>query len=138
MASVSGILMVNVVPRPRIDLTSMVPPIWSILARTTSMPTPRPETLVILSTVEKPAVKMKFCTCASVILSTSASEATPTAMALALMRSRSRPRPSSETSMMMWPPSWQADRRMVPRSGFPAASRCAGVSRPWSAELRTM
>ena len=46
MASVSGILMVKLVPRPDTDFTSMVPPIWSMLARTTSMPTPRPETLV--------------------------------------------------------------------------------------------
>jgi len=30
------------------------------------------------------------------------------------------------------------ERRMVPCSGLPAAERSAGVSRPWSAELRTM
>ena len=60
MASVSGILMVKVVPRPRTDFTSIVPPIWSILARTTSMPMPRPDTLVTLSAVEKPGAKMNF------------------------------------------------------------------------------
>ena len=38
--------MVKLTPTPATDLTSMVPPIWSILLRTTSMPTPRPDTLV--------------------------------------------------------------------------------------------
>ena len=47
MASVSGILMVTLEPSPATDLTSMVPPIWSILVRTTSMPTPRPDTEVM-------------------------------------------------------------------------------------------
>jgi hypothetical protein len=36
----------------------MVPPIFSTFVRTTSMPTPRPETLVTFSAVEKPARKM--------------------------------------------------------------------------------
>ena len=58
IASVSGILMVKVVPCAGTDFTSMVPPIWSMLLRTTSMPTPRPETLVTLSAVEKPGAKM--------------------------------------------------------------------------------
>ena len=55
MASVSGILMVKTVPCPGTDFTSMVPPIWSILLCTTSMPTPRPEMLVTSSAVDKPA-----------------------------------------------------------------------------------
>ena len=46
IASVSGILIVNVVPGPGADFKSTVPPICSMLARTTSMPTPRPEMLV--------------------------------------------------------------------------------------------
>ncbi len=66
IARVSGILMVKVVPRPGTDLTSIVPPISSMLARTTSMPMPRPDTLVTLSAVENPGAKMNFCTCASV------------------------------------------------------------------------
>ena len=66
---------------------------------------------------------MNFWTCASVILSISASDASPLAIALALIRSVSRPRPSSAISMMMWPPSWQAESRIVPRSGLPAARR---------------
>ena len=38
----------------------LVPPIFSMLVRTTSMPTPRPDTLVTFSAVEKPALKM-YC-----------------------------------------------------------------------------
>ncbi len=41
MASVSGILMVKVVPLSGTVVRSTVPPIWSMLVLTTSMPTPR-------------------------------------------------------------------------------------------------
>ena len=41
-------------PRPAWTWTSTVPPIFSMLVFTTSMPTPRPETLVTFSAVEKP------------------------------------------------------------------------------------
>jgi hypothetical protein len=43
--------------RPGTDSTSMVPPIDSMLVLTTSMPTPRPETLVTAEAVEKPGRK---------------------------------------------------------------------------------
>ena len=42
--------------------TSAVPPILSILVLTTSMPTPRPETLVIVSAVENPGRKISAMT----------------------------------------------------------------------------
>ena len=58
IASVSGILMVKVVPAPLKDFKSTVPPICSILLRTTSMPTPRPEMLVTFAAVVKPGAKM--------------------------------------------------------------------------------
>ena len=77
MASVSGILMVTVEPSPATDLMSMVPPIWSILVRTTSMPTPRPETEVTAAAVEKPGAKMNLWIWASVIFSSSASVTRP-------------------------------------------------------------
>ena len=57
--------MVKLTPSPATDFTSMVPPIWSILLRTTSMPTPRPEMLVTLAAVEKPGAKMNLWICAS-------------------------------------------------------------------------
>ena len=105
MASVSGILMMKLEPSPSTDFTSMVPPIWSMFVRTTSMPTPRPETLVIFAAVEKPGAKMYLWICASVIFSSSASETMPLESALALIASVFRPRPSSAMQMMMWPPS---------------------------------
>ena len=58
MASVSGILIEKVEPLPATDFRSTDPPISSMLLRTTSMPTPRPDTFVTFSAVEKPAAKM--------------------------------------------------------------------------------
>ncbi len=105
MASVSGILIVKVEPLPISDLTSTVPPIFSMLVRTTSMPTPRPETLVTTLAVEKPARKTKRRACWSVISSSSASVVRPFSRAFSLTRLTSMPAPSSLISMMMWPPS---------------------------------
>ncbi len=105
MARVSGILMVTDEPSPATDLMSMVPPIWSILVRTTSMPTPRPETEVMAAAVEKPGAKMNLWIWASVIFSSSASVTRPEETALALIFSVLSPRPLSAMQMMMWPPS---------------------------------
>ncbi len=44
---------------PFTALTSTAPPMRSMLLRTTSMPTPRPEMLVTCVAVEKPGMKMK-------------------------------------------------------------------------------
>ena len=57
-------------------------------------------------------------------------------MAFCLMLSRFRPRPSSAISMLIWPASWEAETRISPHSGLPAAMRSSGVSTPWSAQLR--
>src|SRR5262249_57507255 len=81
-ASVSGILMVKQEPSPNTDFTSTVPPIWSMLVLTTSMPTPRPDTLVTAAAVEKPGAKMNLWICASVIFSASNSLADPPGLAL--------------------------------------------------------
>ncbi len=105
IARVSGILMMKVDPRPATDFSSMVPPIFSMLVRTTSRPTPRPETEVTFSAVEKPGLKMNCWICWSVMAASSASVASPLATALALILPTDRPRPSSVDSMMMWPPS---------------------------------
>ncbi len=97
--------MMKVVPWPGLLCTSIAPPMRSIFARTTSMPTPRPETAVTAGAVEKPARKMNICTCRSGIAANSAALARPLARAWARIRSTGRPPPSSPTSMMMWPPS---------------------------------
>ena len=108
----------------------MVPPIFSMLVFTTSMPTPRPDTAVTTAAVEKPARKMKRWICASLMPASSASVASPFASTLARILSSGRPRPSSAISMMMWPPSWKAFSVMRPVSGLPAARRSAGLSSP--------
>ena len=105
MASVSGILMTKVDPLPWADLISIVPPIFSMLVFTTSMPTPRPDTLVTLAAVEKPGFMMNWMICWSVIEASSISDAIPFWIAFCLIRSMARPLPSSWISMMMWPPS---------------------------------
>ncbi len=61
MASVSGIFILNVVPWPSSVRTSTDPPIFSMLVRTTSIPTPRPDTFVTAAAVEKPGIKIS-CT----------------------------------------------------------------------------
>jgi hypothetical protein len=76
-----------------------------MLRRTTSMPTPRPERLLICSAVEKPASKISLWISSSV--SVCASGLTrPRSMALARMRCLFSPPPSSLTSMAMLPESW--------------------------------
>ena len=55
IAIVSGILIVNVEPCPSLEARPIEPPISSMFERTTSMPTPRPETFVTFAAVDKPA-----------------------------------------------------------------------------------
>ena len=106
IARVSGILTVNLEPWPSLEDSSMVPPIFSMLVRTTSMPTPRPETAVTASAVEKPGLKMNCWICCSVSWATSASVVIWFLSAFCLIFSTLRPLPSSPISMMMCPPSW--------------------------------
>ena len=54
IASVRGRLMMKVVPLPRLERMSMEPLSFWILVRTTSMPTPRPDTSEIWLAIEKP------------------------------------------------------------------------------------
>ena len=60
MASVSGMRSRSVVPLPARESISTLPPIFSTLVRTTSMPTPRPLTLVTAAAVEKPGRKIEL------------------------------------------------------------------------------
>src|SRR3954465_7846862 len=76
MARVSGMRSRMQVPSPACDSTSMVPPIASMLVLTTSMPTPRPETLVTAAAVENPGRKI-ICSrsCGLIRLSASGGDA---------------------------------------------------------------
>ena len=59
MASVSGNVIVVVVPLPSSLFSSTLPPSSLMFRRTTSMPTPRPERSVVCSAVEKPGMKIR-------------------------------------------------------------------------------
>ncbi|GIV00944.1 MAG: hypothetical protein KatS3mg014_2559 [Actinomycetota bacterium] len=137
MASVSGIFTRKVVPSPRRLRTSTLPPIRSMFVRTTSMPTPRPETFVTRSAVEKPGRKMRSRISRSLRRVAWSGPTKPRSSALANTRSGSIPAPSSVISMFTWPPSWNARTSRRPSAGFPAASRASGASIPWSTALRT-
>ncbi len=63
MADASGSVMVKQQPWPKALANVIVPPTRSMLDRTTSIPTPRPETIVTVSAVEKPGRKMNAPTC---------------------------------------------------------------------------
>src|SRR5215207_2670816 len=81
----------------------MVPPIDSMLVFTTSMPTPRPETLVTAAAVEKPGRKISCSTSAGVIRASASAVTRPRSTALAPTRAGSMPPPSSATSTTTWP-----------------------------------
>jgi len=59
MAIVNGSLIRKVEPDPTAVSISIFPRRRSMLRRTTSMPTPRPETAVTFSAVEKPGAKIR-------------------------------------------------------------------------------
>ncbi len=127
-----------VVPCPGAESTSTVPPIFSRLVLTTSMPTPRPETLVTAAAVEKPRRKIRPRMSRSLMRRSCSAVTSPRSTAFAATFAGSIPAPSSITSTTTWPPWWYARRRSVPVAGFPAATRASGFSIPWSTELRTM
>ena len=124
IASVSGSEIRIVVPKPSAERMSTVPPSAVMLRLTTSMPTPRPETSVTMSAVEKPGAKISCQTSASrhVVGHRQAVLRAPWPGCC----SRFRPPPSSRTSITMLPPWWAADRNSVPGSDLPAATRAAG------------
>ena len=101
------------------------PPRAWIDLRTTSMPTPRPETSETVSAVEKPGRKIRLSISSSV--STSSSAIRPRDTAMPRTRSRLMPRPSSLISMTIRPARCSATRRTVPSAGLPASRRSSGV-----------
>jgi len=62
MARVSGSVSDISVPAPGVERMVSVPPRYSILPFTTSMPTPRPETFVADAAVEKPGAHVNMNT----------------------------------------------------------------------------
>ena len=118
------------------ELISILPRIFSMLRRTTSIPTPRPERSVTFSAVEKPAAKMRSKISRSSRFSSA--RIIPRSIAFLRIFAAFKPRPSSSIWMTMKPPWWKARSVIVPAAGLPAATRASGISMPWSAELRIM
>ena len=137
IASVSGSEIEMRVPAPGSELISIRPFSFWMLLLTTSMPTPRPETLDTSSLVEKPGMKIRCSACLSSSALAASMSSSPFSTALRRRTSGLIPRPSSLISMTIWSPAWRADRRTVPLSGLPDARRSSGDSMPWSAALRT-
>ena len=92
---VSGSLIVITLPFPTWESISTLPLIRRMLVRTTSMPTPRPDTSVTFSAVLNPGKKTILSTSRGSMLASSASLAMPRDRAFALIRSTCRPFPSS-------------------------------------------
>ena len=130
MLSVSGTLSIIRVPEPGVLSISSEPPIFSMFARTTSMPTPRPETAVTFLAVLRPGSQISALR--SRMLSSVASSALrmPAAMAFSTSLSPSMPLPSSTMPMRISLPVWRAEICSRPISRLPAAWRSAGVSMP--------
>ena len=124
----------NLVPTPGTVSTSTRPLSRSMDLSTTSRPTPRPETSVMASRVEKPCEKMSCTTSRSDTASSALSS--PRSTALCRTVSASMPAPSSMMVMTTWFDSWVAESRMVPVGVLPLVTRTAGASMPWSTLLR--
>ena len=98
IASVSGMRILMVVPQPTVLVRSTLPPMRSIEVRTTSIPTPRPETLVTCSAVEKPGRKIRSRTSRGSIRASCSRVTTPRRTATSPMCRGSMPLPSSVIS----------------------------------------
>ena len=121
MASVIGSVIVKRVPTPRSVSMSIMPPSLATFVLTTSRPTPRPETWLADSFVEKLGRKSRSSSWRSSVAA--AASSSPLRTAVSRTRSRSMPPPSSSISMTMWLPRCSARSSIVPWAGLPA--RCA-------------
>ncbi|EKD83147.1 MAG: hypothetical protein ACD_39C00859G0001 [uncultured bacterium] len=100
MARVRGSLIRKEEPLPSSEMISTLPPRLSMLALTTSMPTPRPESSETCSAVDRPGRKTRFCFSLADKPRAFSTDSMPRSMAFAQTFSPSMPRPSSLTSMI--------------------------------------
>ena len=98
IARVSGIRTRTVVPVPGTLPISTAPPIASMFVRTTSMPTPRPDTSVTVAAVENPGSKMYWRTRSSGRSAACSALTSPLATAFFRTASTGIPPPSSRIS----------------------------------------
>ena len=104
---------------------SIMPPSLATFVLTTSRPTPRPETWLADSFVEKLGRKSRSSSWRSSVAAPSATR--PLRTAVARTRARSMPPPSSSISMTMWLPRCSARSSITPWAGLPARSRTPGL-----------
>ena len=128
IAIVRGSLSVMVVPFPFVLSISIDPCRASMPRLTTSMPTPRPDTLVTSFAVEKPGARIRAKSSRSGRMASA--EIMPRSTALARMASLSSPAPSSAIFSRTLAPACSADRCTVPQGGLPFARRTSGLSIP--------
>jgi len=119
IARVRGSLICMTVPLPVVESISIMPPNFSRLVTTTSIPTPLPETSVTVSAVEKPGSRISSIFSLADISAICCSLFSPFLTAAWEIFSGSRPLPSSEITIFTWPASWNALSVMLPVMGFP-------------------
>ena len=130
IARVTGRVIENLVPLPTSVVTSIMPLSLAMLVLTMSMPTPRPETSLACSRVEKPGAKMRLMASVGAMLAASSGLMRFLRAARSRMRSQSMPLPSSSTSMTTRLPFWNARSSMRPAGCLPMRTRSAAGSMP--------
>ena len=128
----------NIVPWSTTESMRRLPRSDSTAPRTTSMPTPRPETSVTSLAVLNPGSVMSIITSASGSVSACSRVRTRRSRATRRRTAGSMPRPSSVTRMTTLSRSFMASSRIVPTGGFPFRTRSSDGSIPWSMALRRM
>ena len=109
------------VPLPGVLSTATLPRSARTASRTTSSPTPRPDSSLTVSRVEKPGSKIRPTTrgsSAGVPVGTM-----PSAIPFWTIFSRSSPRPLSSTRIATRSPSWPAQSVIRPTRGLPFSTR---------------
>ena len=99
-------------PLPGVQSTSTTPPIRSMLERTTSMPTPRPEMAVTCLGGRQAGLEdQRELLARGVSFGRFGLSITPAAIAFSTSFLPSMPRPSSAISIRIWLPDWRAETR---------------------------
>ncbi len=138
MASVRGILIVNLLHLPVSKSTSTFPPSFSMLVLTTSIPTPLPESPSTSLAVEKPESNISSTASWSLREAAASASIIPRLTASSLILSGFSPLPSSSISTKTWLCSWYALSMMVPVCGLPSFFLFSGGSMPWLMAFLTM
>src|SRR2546428_656785 len=136
IASVTGSRSAKLVPFPGSERMSIVPPNARRRVITTSIPTPRPDTLVTVSAVEKPG-RARTRSIWSWVSVSACGSTTPSRLARSRVFLRSIPRPSSVTVIATLARSRAAVSTTSPSGGLPRRRRPDAGSMPGSTAFRS-